>query len=92
MNFDAAEALRTELNAGITHLKTIKTKSQQTKYNALVKRHDHSMNELLKELTILQEEFKIFKLHTLSTIENKQLPQRATKCVTNPFSIYITQR
>jgi hypothetical protein len=92
MNFDAAEQLRTELIANIDHLKSIKTKSHQQKFNSFVKKHDVLVNDLLKELDSLKEEFNLFKLHTLSTVENKQILPRAGKCVTNPFSIYVKQK
>ena len=91
MNFDPAEELRTQLNGQIEHLRQIKTKNQQQKFNAFVKQHEVSMNNLLKELDDLKEEFKIFKLHTLSTVEHTDKPSRG-KCVTNPFSIYVIQK
>jgi len=92
MNFDPAEELRTKLNIDIEHLRQIKTKNQQQKFNAFVKQHEVSMNNLLKELDDLKEGFKIFKLYTLSTVENTDKQSSRGKCVTNPFSIYVIQK
>ena len=92
MNFDAAEELRTGINTQIDTLRNIKTKNQQQKYNMLIKNHESSINNLLEEMDSLREEFNMFKLHTLSTFEQRSEQPRRGKCVTNPFSIYIIQK
>jgi hypothetical protein len=93
MNFDAAERLRTELNGQIDHLKTVKTKTQQNNFNSFIRNHQDSINELLKELDNLKEDFNLFKLHTLSTVELKSEQHVGRgRCVTNPFSIYVIQK
>jgi len=92
MNFDSAETLREQLKNDCSELKATKPKSGLVKYASLVKNHEQRIETLCEELTILKEDFKMFKLNTLNTIEQKQLEPRKTLCVTSPFSIYLQQR
>ena len=92
MNFNQAETLRDQLSNDCLRLKDMKPKSGQIKYNALIKAHDKRIEELCEELDNLKDAFKMFKLNTLSTIEQTNLEPRKTKCVTSPFSIYLMQK
>jgi len=92
MNFNEAEKVRNELREDINHLKSVKMKTQQSKFNNFVKEHESHVNTLIEELESLQDEFNLFKLHTLSSIEHEEDKPRKSKCVTSPFTIYIQQK
>jgi len=92
MNFDKTEKIREELFKNCKDLKKIKTKTKQAYFSELSKNIENNIEELCKEIVILKDEFRIFKLNTLSTIENKEINNNESKCVTSPFSIYISQK
>lgn len=92
MNFGAGETLREQLKKDCIVFKSFKVKSQQGKYVSLTKEHEKHIEQLCEELEKLKDEFKLFKLHTLSTIEQTELEPRKRKCVSSPFSIYLQQK
>jgi len=92
MNFEASETLREQLKKDCSNFKTFKIKSQQGKYVSLTRSHEKHIEELCEELERLKEEFKLFKLHTLSNIEQTELEPRKMKCVSSPFTIYLQQK
>jgi len=92
MNFDSAETLREQLKTDCSSFKSLKAKSHQVKYTALVKEHEKRIEKLCEELESLKEEFKLFKLHTLSTIEQTDLEPLKRRCVSSPFTIYLQQK
>jgi len=92
MDFDKSEQLREDLKNNIDGLKIIKPKSKQNSYNNLVKECEKNINSLINELNTLKNEFKFFKLHTLTTLEQTEVTTKSNRCVSSPFSIYIRQK
>ena len=92
MNFNQAEKLREDLRKNSNELKKFKARSNQGKFLTLTRDQGKLLDELFNEIKELKVSFEMFKLHTLSTIEEEKKNETHTKCVTNPFSIYVQQK
>lgn len=88
------EQMMQENSVSLQKLTKFLPSQHQQEFCEIVEAHLNLMIQVQTQLNLIQEQFKDFKQNTLSTIEPDfaTAKQNKTKCLSNPFSIYVTTK